>query len=142
MKWTHRIAIVVGMAAVLFLALTASASAFLRLSGSGVVVGGLEPCSVLRVSNSPRYAAGTVTVLRGHVAWRNTGADPILAVFPTAVAGHQEVGTNGVYWFVLGPGDYVLEGQYAAGGGSARPWVETTISPGSIEHVDVPNMCI
>jgi hypothetical protein len=122
--------------------LAASASALLGLSGRGVVLGGLEPCSGIVVPNSPHYAAGTITVLRGYVAWKDSGADSKVAIFPTAVAGQQVVGTNGVYWFLLGSGDYVLEGQYTAGGGSARPWVVTTVTSGSIAHVDIPNMCI
>jgi len=137
-----RLAIAVVAAAVLLAATTATASGLMRLAGKGVVVGGLQPCAGIVTSNSPRYAAGTVTVLRGDMAWRDAGNGVTAAVFPAVMAGRQVVGTNGIYVFVLDPGEYVLEGEYTAGGGEPEPWVEVTITSGSVAHVDIPNMCL
>ena len=114
----------------------------LHLAGKGVVVGGLEPCNALGVS-SVRYASGTVTVLQGRVTWRNDASGVTTAVFPTKVAGRQEVGVNGVYVFLLDSGQYVVQGEYAGVGAStARPWVGITVNSGSVAHADVPGMCI
>jgi hypothetical protein len=142
LKRARRISIVLAIAGLVLVALAGSASASLHLSGTGVVVGGLEPCSALGVSNGPRYAAGKVTVFRGEITWTNAGTGTTLAVFPTTVVTHQDVGANRIYWFLLGRGDYVLLGQYATGGATIRPWVETRVNAGTIAHVDVPNMCI
>jgi len=81
-------------------------------------------------------------VLRGQVSWRNAGAGNMEAIFPTTVASHQKVGANGLYWFVLGPGDYVLVGRYSPDGASVSPWAEVSVRPGLFAHVDVPDMCI
>ena len=142
MIWVRRTAIVVAAVALMFLGLVGSTSSVLHFSGRGIVVGGLAPCDALGASNGPRYAAGTVTVLRGQVSWRNAGAGNIEAIFPTTVASHQEVGANGLYWFVLGPGDYVLVGRYSSSGASVSPWAEVSVRPGLLAHVDVPDMCI
>lgn len=140
---TRRIATAAAVAALLIVALVGSGEAVLRLSGNGVVVGGLEPCSGLPMSNGPlRYAAGTVTVLQGHVTWGATGTTQEVATFPRTAVAREEVGPNGIYLFLLGAGDYVLEGQYKGASASVTPWVEASVSPGSIAHVDVPNMCI
>lgn len=142
MSRTRRIATAAGVGAFVISALVGSAEAVLRLSGNGVVVGGLKPCYGLPVSNGPRYAAGTVTVLQGHVAWGVSGTTQQVATLPHTAVARDELGPNGIYLFLLSAGDYVLAGQYRGDSTSATPWVETSVSPGSIDHVDVPNMCI
>jgi hypothetical protein len=112
----------------------------LAVSGKGIVVGGLESCAAIPVPNQARYAAGTVTVRRGHVAWRAAGSDHSVAVIPTVVVDQREVGVNRLYLFVLDKGAYVLQGNYRSA--TAAPWIELTVTPGTVTHVDVPNMCI
>ena len=112
----------------------------LALSGKGIVVGGLDSCAAIPDPNQPRYAAGTVTVLKGDVAWRAEGSDHSVAVFPTVVVDKREVGVSGLYLFVLDKGAYVLQGKYRTA--TAVPWIELTVTPGTVAHVDVPNMCI
>ena len=112
----------------------------LALSGKGIVVGGLDSCAAIPDPNQPHHAAGTVTVLKGNVAWRAEGSDHSVAVFPTAVVERREVGANGLYLFVLDKGSSVLQGNYRTA--TAVPWIELTITPGTVAQVDVPNMCI
>ena len=112
----------------------------LAASGKGIVVGGLDSCAAIPDPNQPRYAAGTVTVLKGDVVWRAEGSDHSVAVFPAVVVDKREVGVNGLYLFVLDRGTYVLRGNYRTA--TAVPWIELTVTPGTVAHVDVPNMCI
>ncbi|HET9782060.1 MAG TPA: hypothetical protein VFR33_09790 [Candidatus Dormibacteraeota bacterium] len=116
------------------------AYAGLAVSGKGIVIGGLDSCAAIPDPNQPRYAAGTVTVLKGDVAWRAEGSDHSVAVFPTVVVDKREVGANGLYLFVLDQGAYVLQGNYRTA--TAVPWIELAVTPGTVAHVDVPNMCI
>ncbi len=122
------------------LAVLGVVSGGLALSGKVIVVGGLDSCAAIPDPNQPRYAAGTVTVLKGDVAWRAEGSDHSVAVFPTVVVDKRDVGVNGLYLFVLDKGAYVLQGNYRTA--TAVPWIELTITPGTVDHVDVPNMCI
>jgi hypothetical protein len=112
----------------------------LAVSSRGIVVGGLDSCSAIPAPDQPRYAAGTVAVLKGHIAWRAAGSDHAVAVFPTVVVDQRDVGVNGMYLFVLDKGDYVLRGNYRSA--TATPWIELTVTPGTVAYVDVPNMCI
>lgn len=140
--WIARLGRAAIVAALVLLATFGAALGGLHLVGKGVVVGGLEPCDALGVS-SVRYASGTVTVLQGHVAWRHDTPGVTTAVFPTKVAGEQDVGVNGVYLFLLDRGQYVMQGEYAGVGAStARPWVGIAVDSGSVAHADVPDMCI
>lgn len=140
--WIARLGRSAIVAAFVLLATLGAGLGGLHLVGKGVVVGGLEPCSALGVS-SVRYSSGRVTVLQGRVTWRNEAPGVTAAVFPTKVAGQQDVGVNGVYVFVLDRGQYVMQGEYAGVGAStARPWVGMTVNSGSFAQVDVPDMCI
>ena len=112
----------------------------LTLTDQGIVFGGLRPCDALGVSHL-HYAAGTVSVLHGHVTWSPVSAGVAAASFPSAVAAEQTVGANSGYLFDLNPGRYVLRGRYT-GGSDAAPWVDVTVKAGSIQYVDVPDLCI
>src|SRR6185437_16292440 len=86
--WIARLWRTAIVAAFVLLAALGAGLGGLHLAGKGVVVGGLEPCDALGVSNV-RYASGTVTVLQGHVTWRNGAQGVTAAVFPTRVVGRR-----------------------------------------------------
>jgi hypothetical protein len=111
--------------------------------GTGVVTGGIMPCSGLAPSmdpNLPHYAAGTVTVLKGKVTWQTTGPGVKQAVFPTTVVASERVSTNQRYSFTLAPGDYVLRARFLSPG-NVVPWTSLTVQGGRTVRRDVPNMC-
>lgn len=101
------------------------------LDRQGVVTGGIIPCSGLSIS-SPHYAAGTVTVLRGHIIW--TGNDQTTSQFPSTVVAKETVDVDSTYRFVLDPGDYVLQ--------AGISWASIDVQPGEQLYVDIPNRCI
>lgn len=111
-------------------------------SGMGVVVGGIDPCEGIYIPSGPRYAAGTVTVLRGVVTWQNVGPGVTKAVLPATVVAKQAVKENSSYRFTLGPGSYVLLGRYAAEGSNAGPFVQIQIRAGAYDLVDIPDLCM
>ena len=137
---TRRI-LAVALVLLVMLAAAATASTALRLSGKGIVLGGIEPCSGIAMPGGPRYAAGTVTVLKGPVNWASDGSGVSKDVLPTDVAATEALAVNGTYWFELDQGSYVLQARYASGA-TVVTWVELTVPPGSLQHVDVPNRCI
>jgi hypothetical protein len=105
----------------------------------GVVTGGIEPCGMM-APYGVRYAAGTVTVLKGQVTLRSTGPSTYVDVFPTTVITQAIVVTNGTYRFVLDPGQYVLRAQYSPPGDMA-PFTNVTLRAGTNLKIDIPNMC-
>jgi len=107
----------------------------------GVVSGGIHPCQGVVLSPSPGYAAGTVTVLRGTVTWRDLGNGSRQAVFPTAVAATATVGRNQTYRFVLPPGDYVLQAHFPPPA-NVMPFAPATVRAGTSQQFDIPNMCM
>ena len=106
----------------------------------GVVTGGIEPCQGAIVSGGPRYAEGTVTVLRGVVTWKPDGARQ-LAVFPATTVATVQVGRDASYRFALTPGDYVLRAFFPAPV-NVQPWVSVAVKPGATVQADIPNMCL
>ena len=109
-------------------------------NGTGVVAGGIIPCAGIPIPNGPHYAAGTVTVLNGHVTWQSTGQGNLVNVFPTRVVAQERVATNATYRFVLEPGEYVLEAQFPPPS-NVLPYTAVTVRVGDHLSVDVPNMC-
>ena len=105
----------------------------------GFVIGGIAPCSGLPpnlVPNLPRYAAGTVTVLRGQV--HESAAQIVL---PTTVVTQETVGTNEQYEFTLAPGQYVLRVLYAGAATPGPGWLSITVKSGQTLRADFPNAC-
>ncbi len=109
-------------------------------SGMGAVIGGIDPCSGLPIVGGPRYAAGTVTVLKGTVSWEPTGPGTSAAVFPATVAASQSLAENATYRFVLAPGTYVLRAGFPPPA-NVEPYATVTVLAGRTLHVDIPNMC-
>jgi hypothetical protein len=115
----------------------ATGSAFIPVppSVNGVVSGGIVPCSALPSPDSPRYAAGTVTVLKGQVGWASTGSGNAVNILPATVVARERVVTDATYWFELPPGQYVLEANEAQ-------YASVTVHAGDNLSVDIPNPCI
>lgn len=109
--------------------------------GMGLVIGGIQPCRGIATPQDPRYAAGTVRVLKGEVAWRRIDAASQQAVFPEAVAAQQSVSENGTYSFALKPGHYVLRASFRAPA-AVQPWIPVEVEAGQVVSADVPNMCM
>jgi hypothetical protein len=108
---------------------------------TGVVRGGIQPCSALGIPVQPEYAPGTVTVLEGQVGQRSTGPGSWVFVLPANVVASEQVGRDATYAFTLRPGEYVLAGRQL---GEAAPgrWVEITVRAGETMNADIPNDCI
>jgi len=104
------------------------------------VTGGIDLCSGIPNPDAPRYAAGTATVLRGHVSWQGAGSEGKL-ILPTAVVARARVVTDGSFWFTLLPGDYVLAADYSPAA-EVIQWTDITVRAGVDMRVDIPNMCI
>ena len=110
-------------------------------AGKGVVSGGIAPCQGIILPDSPRYAAGTVTVLSGRVTWRRLDQASSVAVLPRTVVAHVTLATNGTYQFVLDPGWYVLQAHYLPPAGVA-PYVTVRVRSGTTSNIDIPNECM
>jgi opacity protein-like surface antigen len=108
-------------------------------SSTGSVTGGIDPCSGLGIATTPRYVAGTVTVLKGTVGWQDVNGSAT-DVFPTIVVAQQEMGVNGRYDFTLAPGEYVLRARFSVAS-DVTPWVQVTVRTGQALHADITNAC-
>jgi hypothetical protein len=116
-----------------------SSAAFAVPDVKGVVTGGITPCSGIPIPSSPHYAAGRVTVLKGHVTWKSTDRGYVQDILPATVVAQQSVDANTTYRFVLEPGAYVLKASLQA---DYSPYVSVTVQPSDDVYVDIPNMCI
>ena len=116
-------------------------TASVRTPSDAVVTGGIAPCEGIPVPGGPKWAAGTVTVLRGHVTWRSIAPGEWQAVFPTDVAATSTVGVDQTYRFVLPAGYYVLRASYPPPG-NAQPYTEISVRGGSAVSAGIPNMCM
>jgi hypothetical protein len=88
-----------------------------------VVRGGIQPCAALPVPGLPGYSAGTAYVLQ-----------------KGRVVASEKVGTDEMYTFVLGPGDYRLEATYPESNALSR--TDFSVSAGDDIVLDAPNECI
>jgi hypothetical protein len=111
-----------------------SCDAFGNGGPKGVVTGGIIRCSGLYDPNVPRYDGGTVSVLKGEVTWKPNDQGNLDIVFPPRLVAQETVEPDGTYWFLLEPGQYVLQGGLS--------YVSVTVQPGDDLSVDIPNLCI
>jgi hypothetical protein len=109
-------------------------------NGRGIVTGGIDPCRAIISRSDPRYASGTVSILRGMVTWKQLVGAGRIPVFPHRILATAKVGMNGTYRFVVAPGRYVLKARLPHS--SVRPFVQFTVKPSAVLHVDIPNMCM
>lgn len=124
-------------------AMAATANRIHANRGRTVVTGGIRPCigrSVRTVPGPPRYVAGTVLVLEGHITRKNLGHGYRTMIFPRSVVARETVKGNTMYRFTLAPGRYVLTARLARS--NARPFVQIIVKQQAAIRVDIPNMCI
>jgi hypothetical protein len=100
------------------------------------VSGGIVQCSGIWDPTAPRYAAGTVTVLKGQVTWKSAASPDLVPVLPTTVVATERVGPDSTYFFVLEPGRYVLQARYSAPIEVAL-FSEVTVQPGDDVSLDL-----
>jgi hypothetical protein len=112
-----------------------------RPHNNAVVIGGIDPCHGLPMHGGPRYAAGTVTVLRGWALLKHPTHGVRTWNFPTKIVGKVHVAKNSTYRFTLAPGHYVLRAQYPPPA-NVSPFVQFTARQGTTLHVDIPNVCM
>jgi hypothetical protein len=123
-----------GGASLAALATLLSCDAFGNAGLKGVVAGGIISCAGLYDPNAPRHAGGTVSALKGQVTWKPNAQGNLTDAFPTNRVAQQTVATDGTYWFLLEPGQYVLRAGVA--------YASVTVQPGDDLSADIPNMCI
>jgi hypothetical protein len=123
-----------GSASLAAVATLLSCDSFGNAGPKGVVTGGIAHCSGLYDPNAPRYDGGTVSVLEGGVTWKPNDQGNLDLMFPHLRVARQTVEQNGTYWFLLEPGQYVLQGGVG--------YISVTVQPGDDLSVDIPNMCI
>lgn len=107
----------------------------------GIVTGGIAPCvgAIFPRMHLPRYAAGTVTVLKGRFREKKIGPGTFADVFPRQVAARVAVRKNSKYRLVLPPGHYVLKASYPHG--NVHPFIGVNVRVGKTVHADIPDMC-
>lgn len=110
-------------------------------SGTGVVIGGIEPCQGIIFEGGSHYAAGTVTVYAGELQWTSTSSRTTVRIFPSDVVTTVHVDEDSPYRLVLQPGDYVLRARYDAPS-SVAPWLSVTVRAGQTTAENIPNVCI
>jgi hypothetical protein len=110
-------------------------------SGKAIVTGGIDPCEGILIPGGPRYAAGSVTVLRGRVTWKRIDRNSFATAFPTHVVAKVSVARNATYRFVLAPGHYVLRARFPPPS-NVYPFVQVALKSGEAVHIDIPNMCM
>ncbi len=134
----------IGQSVILYCPSTAGGSAGLVFTAAapstGTVSGGIDPCESVSIPGGPRYAAGTVVVLRGSINWRSTGPGTPALVLPTDVVASESVGVDKTYSFRLSPGNYVLVAHFPPPS-NVTPFVSVTVTSGTIQPADIPNMC-
>jgi len=123
-----------GSASLAAVATLLSCDAFGNAGPKGVVTGGIIHCSGLYDPNAPHYDGGTVSVLSGEVTWKPNDQGNLDMVFPRRRVAQQTVEPDGTYWFLLEPGQYVLQ--------DGVGYASVTVQPGDDLNVDIPNLCI
>ena len=98
---------------------------------SGMLIGGLEPCSGI-FQRDPPFAAGTIVVFRGLAIPSGGQPDAIVATYV--------VQTGALYRFTLRPGQYTLVGHYIRAG-SIAPWAWVTVAARATTDENIPNRC-
>lgn len=108
--------------------------------GKSFVVGDIMPCTGLFPGASknlklPRYAAGTVFVLKGPMRRTPEGGWSL----PKHVVAKQTVRVNATYRFAVFPGHYVLAARLAHS--NAEGFLHVTVREGVTVHAVIPNSC-
>jgi hypothetical protein len=109
---------------------------------SGEVTGYLDPCigAVLPgPGNTPAFAAGTVTALRGRQTWKRTADGYQLRLPATAPAAREHVATNQAFALGLPAGGYTLVARYDDGSGLNV--IDVNVRAGQVVRQNFPDIC-
>jgi hypothetical protein len=109
---------------------------------TGEVTGYLDPCvgAVLPgPRNTPAFAAGTVTALRGRQTWQRTGDGYRLHLPATAPAAREHVARNQAFALNLAAGGYTLVARYD--GGNVLNVIDVTVRAGQVVRQNFPDIC-
>jgi len=109
---------------------------------TGEVTGYLDPCigAVLPgPRNTPAFAAGTVTALRGRPTWKHTADGYQLRLPAAAPAAREHVAKNQAFALSLPAGGYTLVARYD--GGSNLNVIDVTVRAGSVVRQNFPDIC-
>ena len=113
---------------------------------TGTVVGHLDACFALPVWPA-RVTPGTVTAVRGTIAWKRVLPGTwreILPDGPAIARAHISDNYHQVFRFALPPGKYVLIGRWdkvSYPAGTAGTTTEVSVSAGTTLHADLPDDC-
>ena len=109
---------------------------------TGEVTGYLDPCigAVLPgPRNTPAFAAGTVTALRGRQTWEHTADGYQLRLPATAPAAREHVAKNQAFALHLPAGGYTLVARYD--GGNVLNVINVTVRAGQVVRQNFPDIC-
>jgi hypothetical protein len=109
---------------------------------TGEVAGYLDPCigAVLPgPRNTPAFAAGTVTALRGRQTWQRTADGYQLRLPATAPAAREHVAKNQAFALNLAAGGYTLVARYD--GGNVLNVINVTVRAGQVVRQNFPDIC-
>ena len=109
---------------------------------TGEVRGYLDPCigAVLPgPPNTPAFAAGTVTALRGRQTWQHTADGYQLRLPATAPAAREHVAKNQAFALHLPAGGYTLVARYDDG--SVLNVIDVTLRAGQVVRENFPDIC-
>jgi hypothetical protein len=109
---------------------------------TGEVTGYLDPCIGAVIPgprNTPAFAAGTVTALRGRQTWKRTAAGYQLQLPATAPAAREHVAKNQAFALHLPAGGYTLVARYDDGSGLNV--IDATVRAGQVVRQNFPDIC-
>ena len=107
---------------------------------TGEVTGYLDPCiGAVLPRDTPAFAAGTVTALRGRQTWQRTADGYQLRLPATAPAAREHVAKNQAFALNLAAGGYTLVARYD--GGSVVNVIDVTVRAGRVVRQNFPDIC-
>jgi hypothetical protein len=109
---------------------------------TGEVTGYLDPCVGVVLPgqrNTPAFAPGTVTALRGRQTWQRTGDGYRLQLPATAPAAREHVAKNQAFALNLPAGGYTLVARYD--GGNGLNLINVTVRAGQVVRRNFPDIC-
>ena len=109
---------------------------------TGEVTGYLDPCIGAVFpgpGDTPAFAAGTVTALRGRQTWKHTADGYQLRLPAGAPAAREHVAKNQAFALDLPAGGYTLVARYD--GGSLVNVIDVTVRAGHVARQNFPDIC-
>ena len=110
-------------------------------TGFGNVTGYLDTCAGMVFPNTPPYSAGAVSAYPGS-SQSGTAMHGSGSMIPSGMAvAKASVSPSHPFRFTLRKGTYVLVGAYAFPGSNARPLTTVHVTPGTVQHINIPDEC-